>query len=167
MRNHLVVVANALSRQGWRFVHVMSMNGPVDLAVEAEYVPAEAGEVTRCVWEEKELGAWHLALSWGAREVVDLSLTPSPAPTGGEGKKRAVMWWIGERSQLEEGARASIREAVDLAGMLFRLRVGRAPVRALVGKKPAAAAAKVAVTGTGEVDLVEAGWVPGGFVVVE
>ena len=161
----LVVVANALSRQGWRFVHVMSMSGPVDLAVEAEYVPAEAGEVARCAWVEKELGAWHLALSWGAREMVRLVGAGSEPAQPASGQ--AVMWWIGERSQLEEGGRASIREAVDLAGMLFRIRVGRAPRRALLGKKPAAAGGRVAVTGVGEVDLVEAAWVPGGFIVVE
>ncbi len=159
---HLVVVANTLSRQGFRFVHVMSMDGPVDgAAVRGQYVTAEAEEVTRCAWEEKALGAHHLALSWGAREVVRLEELGAGLP--------AVMWWIGGRSLLEEGGKATVREAVDLAGTLFELRVSRKAVRALVKKMPSIPADARSAGGTVTVcgmELVSAEWVPAGFVVV-
>lgn len=163
--NDLVVLANTLSRFGLRGVHVMSMRGPVDAeAVRAQYVTAESEEVMRCAYVEKELGAHHLVLSWPAREVVTLKGAEGVNPDG-----LAVMWWIGERSMLEEGAKATVREAVDLAGTLFTLRVKRAALRALVRKLPNIPADARSARGTITVcgmELVAADWVPAGFVVV-
>lgn len=153
----LVVIDNYLSRFGLRGVHVMSMSGPVDAAaVRERYVTAESEEVMRCAYCEPDLGAHHLVLSWPAREVVSLKGAEGVSEDG-----MAVMWWIGERSMLEEGARATVREAVDLAGTLFTLRVKRSALRAMVRKLP-----KGATTTVCGMELVAADWVPAGFVVV-
>jgi hypothetical protein len=156
----LVVIDDELSRFGLRCVHLMRIGGQVDLAeARGRYIPADAEEVIRCAWEEKELGAHHLVLSWPAREVICLQENGS--------SREAVMWWIGEKSQLVEGGKATMREAIDMAGTLFQLRMGRSPVRALVRKLPKGATKTAPVEGIGEVELVEANWAPAGFVVIE
>ncbi len=167
----LVVVDNELSRYGFRWVHVMRVGRAVD-AEEAhgQFVPGEvpAAEVHRCAWEEKEVEAFHVALSWPAREVVHLRRWPDPGSTAWE-ETPAVMWWIGRWSLLDSPAGgpgagrvpATIREAVDLAGTLFELRLDRSATQALLRKLPRAAEAKI-----GEIEVIAAEWVPEGFVVM-
>ena len=159
MNSQTVVVDNYLSRFGLRGVHLMRMGAAVDVeAARARWVPGEAEEVTRIAYEEAALGAHHLVLCWPAREVVRLERE--------DRKTDAVMWWVGERSWLGEG-KATLREAVDLAGSLFKLRLGRPPARAMVRKLPKGATPTLPVAGAGEVTLAEEEWVPAGYVVVE
>lgn len=163
MSSDLVVVDNKLSRFGFRWVHVMQIGKEIDRgAVWGQYVPGEVPmeEVTRCAWEEREVGAFHLALSWPAREVVQIRRWPDPKSTAWE-ESPAVMWWIGKKSTMEEGAPATIREAVDLAGTLFALRLDRSATQALLRKLPSNAVAKI-----GEIEVLAAEWVPEGFVVM-
>lgn len=159
----LVVIDHELSRYGFKYVHVMQMGKPVDKdAAYVQFVPGEvpADEVHRCAWEEAEVGAFHLVLSWPAREVIHLRGQAHPETTLTT-ETPAVLWWIGRRSLLEEGKPATIREAVDLAGTLFELRLSRSATQALLRKLPREASAKI-----GEIEVIAAEWVPEGFVVM-
>jgi hypothetical protein len=174
----VVVVDNKISWQGFRWVHLLRMGGEIDVAeARGKYVTAEAVDVTVARWEEKELGAWHLSLCWPAREVIKLVGEASPAgeeeknpplpPLEEKGVREdhlAVMWWTGE--SLSGEGKASVRESIDLAGTLFKMRVGRDPGRAWVKVLPRGATDKVMVEGVGDVVLEARAWVPGGFVVV-
>jgi hypothetical protein len=169
----VVVVDNKLSWQGFRWVHLLRMGGEIDVAeVRGQYVPAEATDVTVARWEEKPLEAFHLSLCWPAREMVKLvgeaipageEPTPNPSLKGRE-PELAVMWWTGE--SLSGEGRAPLREAIDLAGTLFKMRVGRDPGRAWVKVLPRGATDKVMVEGVGEVVSEARPWVPSGFVVI-
>lgn len=156
------VVEDVVTSGGLRQVHVVSMDGPVDVRRWVnELAPGEAaaGDVQIYRVHEADVGVHHAWLVWHAREVVEIFA----AGDGGESRFQGVMWWVGP----EEGLRYSI----DVAAAVYRAKLGRWPVQAWVRKLPRGATAEVAIDGLyGEepevVALGEAGWVPPRFVVL-
>lgn len=174
-----MLIENTLTRYGLRRMHVLRMGGAVERERWLEKVPAEAlDQVQLCTWHEAALDVHHLVLVWNAREVIRLTKEILPEVCA-EGDVPAVIWWIGKGW--------SIRGAVDAAATAFRMwRASSAastpcgspstgsgngwPARAWVQKLPLGANGSLVevkdCSGVGAVQLVEAGWVPSGYVVV-
>ena len=156
------VVENSISRLGLRTVHVVGFDGPVKAEEWVkEYVPGEAlGLVSLIRRSEPEIGVHHLEITWNAREMVEFKDIPV---------RYGALWFIAKGERM--------RDAIDLASTLYRLRVGVYPRKAWVNKLPVGAPEMVEIEVLAEdraqlavplqqISLRETWWVPERYVCV-
>jgi hypothetical protein len=167
--NGEMLVEDYLSRYGLRDRHVMRMGGRVDRERWLSQVPVYSQDyLTVIEREEKDLGIWNLNYCWPVREAVNLVW-----PEGETGEAVGVFWFIG-KSWYEPEKKASVREAADWAAMTFEMAFKRRGQKLLVGqirpewKVAAGEIVEVEGDGSGPVQLVlvQAEWIPVGFIVV-
>jgi len=150
----VVVVENALLKTGLRRVHLMRMGTKIDPTPWIDLlVPGEAWDFLSLVERMDEIGMWHLNMAWNAREMVLVSVPVEKLI----GVREVALWWPGKG--------VTVREAIDLAACLVKMKTGRVPKTAWMRKLPKGAT-ELVDTDAGPVRLCEAYWVPMKYVAV-
>lgn len=106
-----LVITNSLNRFGLRVIHVLTAERFDAMELAVQQVPGESvGSLRVAQWKDT-VGMWHTAISWKAREKIDIFRSkedPSPIP--------GVMWWLGESPAIE--LENAIKKYKDIFGKM-------------------------------------------------
>jgi hypothetical protein len=144
-----IVVEDSVSREGLRRLHIMGA-APVEAEAWREngYIPRDAVFLEEKRWEEVRLHHWQV--TWMAREVVGWTFQANPLA-----RRMVVLWHIGT---------GKVSKAILDGAVAYAIGLGRDPLFAYLRVIPAGASEETEVRG---IMLVQADWVPDGFVMLD
>ena len=144
-----IVLEDSVTRGGVRKLHVVGAERvEVDAWRERGYIPEGAMFLEEKRWQDAQ--GQHWVATWMAREVIRWTFTAQPLVV-----RQVVLWHVGA---------GKVSKAIFDGAVAYAIGIGRGPLVAFLRQIPVGAEEGMEVYG---VALVQADWVPVGFVFLD